>query len=141
MTRFDGPITYTILRPGGQEATYLLSGPRVEGIVDLIGTTPEAAYVIWPIAQSDPAALGVLGSALIYKVGYDGRLTLVEGVRNWGEYGPLGISPDGRALLAPAGDKPASDAPFSIALCCERRPAVPLLDVADRFIIGWIPER
>ncbi len=141
VTRFDGVVTYTVLHADGGSSTYALSGPRVDGIVDLIGTTPEAAYLIWPIAQGDPAAFGVLGSALVYKVGYEARLTLVEGVRNWGEYGPLGVSPDGRALLVPAGAKAASDAPFSIAVCCERRPATPLLGVADRFVIGWLPER
>lgn len=141
VSRYDGVVYYSLIRPDGAADSFTLSGPKVEGIVDLIGTTLAGTYLIWPIARDDPAALGAVGSALIYSAGYDGKLTLVEGVRNWGEYGPLGISPDGRALVVPAGEKAASDANFAIAICCERRPAVPLLDYGDRFVIGWIPDR
>lgn len=141
LNRFDGPVTFSLLRADGSQPRYDLSGPRVEGLVELIGTTPEGAYLLWPIAEEDPAALGVVGSALIYRLSYDGGLTLLAGVRNWGPFGPLGVSPDGRALLVPAGQTARSDAPFTIAVCCERRPPVPLLDFGDRFVIGWLPER
>lgn len=141
VTRFDGAVTYSVLRRDGTESRFTLEGPRVEGLVELIGTTPEAAYILWPIEETDPLALGVVGSALLYRLGYDGDLTVVDGARNWGPFGPLGVSPDGRALLVPNGNEARSDARFTISVCCERRPAPLLLDYGDRFVIGWLPER
>lgn len=143
VTRFDGRVTLAVLR--GSDATqWELKGPAVDGYVHLAGTTPKALYLVWPIAKDDPLAYGVEGSALLFAAGYDASLTLEAGARNWGEFGPLGVSPDGRALLVPTGERAATSAsnvPFSIAVCCERRPPAPLLGYGDRFVIGWLPER
>lgn len=140
VTRFDRQVTLAMLRPDSVQQ-WTVAGPQVDGYVALVGTTPATAYVLWPIARSDPASLGVEGSALIYTLTYDASLDFVAGVRNWGEFGPLGISPDGRALIVPAGEKAASDARFEIAICCEHRPPALLLPYGDRFVIGWISER
>ena len=139
VTRYDGTVTLSLLRADSARE-WTLRGPRVEGIVALIGTTPAAAYLIWPIAQSDPAAYGQEGSAFLYAASYDASLDAVAGVRNWGEFGPLGISPDGRALIVPTGEKAQSDAKFSIAICCEQRPPTPLLGYGDRCVVGWLAE-
>ena len=140
VTRYDGRVTLALLR-GEVAREWTLDGPKVEGYVPLIGTTPSSAFLVWPIQQSDPASLDTEGSAYLYSLSYDATLTALARLRNWGEFGPLGVSPDGRALIVPTGEKAASDARFSIAICCERRPPVPLLDFGDRFVIGWIAER
>ncbi|HYY54098.1 MAG TPA: hypothetical protein VFA01_01845 [Candidatus Dormibacteraeota bacterium] len=139
-TRYDGTVTLAMLRADSVRE-WKLSGPKVEGIVALAGTTTSAAYLIWPIAQSDPAAFGVEGSAFLYATSYDATLDAVAGLRNWGEFGPLGVSPDGRAVIVPSGEKAQSDARFAIAICCEHHPPTPLLGYGDRFVIGWVAER
>ncbi|OLC58837.1 MAG: hypothetical protein AUH85_00095 [Chloroflexi bacterium 13_1_40CM_4_68_4] len=140
VTRYQGRVTLALLRTDSVRE-WTLDGPKVEGYVPLIGTTPSSAFLLWPVSKSDPAALDVEGSAYLYSLSYDASLTAVAGVRNWGEFGPLGVSPDGRALIVPTGEKAQSDARFSMAICCERHPPVPLLGFGDRFVIGWIAER
>ena len=139
VTHFDGRTTFALIAPTGTRE-FEIKGPTVEGLVDLIGTTPSFAYLMWPIAKSDQLAHGVEGSALIFSLGYDGALEPVAGVRNWGPFGPEGVSPDGRALVVPNGDTAQSDARFTMSICCERRPPSPLLDYGDYFVIGWVPE-
>lgn len=139
VTRFDARTTYALIGPSGvREAE--LKGPVVEGLVDLVGTTVAKAYLLWPIAKSDQRAYGVEGSALIVTLGYDGAVEVVAGIRNWGPFGPEGVSPDGRALLVPNGNAAQNDGRFTISVCCERRPPWELLDFGDRFVIGWIEE-
>ena len=140
VTTYEGAVRFAVLR-GGAAEEWTINGPKVDGYVALVGTTPAAAYLIWPVAKDDPAALGVEGSAYLYATAYDATLRPLAGVRNWGEFGPLGVSPDGRALIVPDGEKAQSDAKFSIAICCEHRPPAPFLPYGDRFVIGWIAER
>jgi hypothetical protein len=140
VTRYDRTVTLSLLTATSARE-WKLEGPAVEGIVALAGTTPSAAYFIWPIQKTDPAALGVEGSAFLYSATYDATLETVAGLRNWGEFGPLGVSPDGRAVVIPIGERAQSDARFSIAICCERRPSPQLLGFGDRYVIGWIAER
>ena len=139
VTHFDGRTTFALIAPAGPRE-FEIKGPTVEGLVDLVGTTAASAYLLWPIAKTDQLAHGVEGSALIFSLGYDGALEPVAGVRNWGPFGPEGVSPDGRAVVVPNGDTAQSDARFTISVCCERRPPWELLDYGDRFVIGWLPE-
>lgn len=141
VTRFDGRVTLALLHADGSEDAYVLEGPSVDGLVELVGATADALYLLWPVAQSDPVALGTLATAFLYRATYDGRLRVTDGIRNWGEFGPFGVSPDGRALLVPVGRKAAANATFAIEVCCETRPARPLLNYGDRVIIAWAPER
>jgi hypothetical protein len=140
VTRFDGKVTMAIL--GLETRTeWVLQGPKVEGYVAMAGTTPASAFVLWPVARSDPAALGVLGAGFLYALGYDASMEVVAGVRNWGPFGPLGVSPDGRALIVPAGAQADKESAFSISICCETRPPKKLLDFGYRWVIGWVEER
>lgn len=141
VTRFDGVVTLSLIHDDGTVAVAALAGPRVEGLVELVGATADSVFVLWPLARDDPAALKTLATAFLYRGGYDGALRVVDGTRNWGEYGPLGVSPDGRALLVPVGNVAGTAASFAIDVCCERRPAPRLLDFGDRAIVGWTLER
>jgi hypothetical protein len=140
VTRYDGTVVFSLLRADSVRE-WTLAGPKVDGVVALAGTTAAAAYLAWPVAASDPAAFGVEGSAFLYRASYDASLETVAGMRNWGEFAPLGVSPDGRAVIVPSGERAQAGARFAIAVCCEQRPPAPLLDYGDRFVIGWIAER
>jgi hypothetical protein len=137
ITRFDGGIAFSVLRADG-ETEYFLEGPRVEGLVELVGTTPSAAYVVWPVARDDPVAYGVAGTAFYYRVGYDGQVRVVDATRNWGAFAPTGVSHDGRALLIASSQSRTGYGPFAVAVCCAERPARPLLPPGDYFTIGWL---
>jgi hypothetical protein len=137
ITRFDGGIAFSVLRPDG-ESEYFLEGPRVEGLVELVGTTSAAAYLVWPVAREDPAAYGTAGTAFYYRVGYDGQTRVVDATRNWGAFAPTGISPDGRALLIASSQSRTGYGPFSLSVCCTERPSRPLLPPGDYFTIGWL---
>lgn len=137
ITRFDGAIAFSVLRVDGEEE-YFLEGPRVEGLVDLIGTTPGGAYIVWPVSREDPVAYGTAGTAFYYRVGYDGQVRLVDATRNWGAFAPTGVSPDGRALLIASSQSKTGYGPFSISVCCTERPARSILPPGDYFTIGWL---
>lgn len=136
-SRFDGTVTLAILRADGADDVYVLSGPRVEGAVELAGSTPDALYVVWPVAREDPVAFGILGTAFVYRVAYDGAARVVDSIRNWTPSAPVAVSPDGRALLVPQAAVPGAGR-FSVGVCCAERPARPLLPAGDYFVIGWI---
>lgn len=139
VTRFDGQVTLALLRPDGGEDARILQGPRVDGLVELIGTTASAAYLLWPIAREDSAALQQRGTALFYRLDFDGAARIVDATRNWGPAGPLGLAPDGSALLIPTARR-AGSSRFALAVCCATRPARPLLPPAERVVIGWLSE-
>lgn len=140
VTRFDGKVTLSLLRGGAPERSFGLDGPRVDGLVELIGTTPNAVYALWPVAKADPVALDVLGTAFFVRIAFDGGTQVVDATRNWGPAGPLGLSPDGSALLVPVGAR-RGGSKFALAVCCATRPARPLLPAAERVVIGWFAAR
>lgn len=140
VTRFDGRVAFSLLQPGLPERSAVIDGPRVDGLVELVGTTPNALYALWPVARSDPVALDVIGTAFFVRIGYDGATQVVDATRNWGPAGPLGLSPDGSALLVPIGAR-RGGSKFALAVCCATRPARPLLPPAERAVIGWLAPR
>lgn len=138
---FDGTVTFSVLRADGDEERWSLDGPKVEGHVDLAGVSSDGAYFMWPIAREDPIALDRPGGALLFRATYDGRLALVAGMRHWTPFAPLGVSPDGRAVLIPQGHEEGVEASYLIGVCCERRPPQQLLPFGDRIVLGWFRER
>ncbi len=144
-TRFDGQVTLSLIHADGSEDARTLDGPRVDGLVELIGATSGAAYLLWPIAPDDPIALRTPGTAILYRVDLFGAVKVIDATRNFAPGAPSSLAPDGSALLVPIGRRPVrenlgTDYRFALAVCCSVRPAKPLLPAAPRDVIGWLSQ-
>lgn len=136
----DGAVTLALFGDRG-ERTWRLDGPRVDGHVELVGTTPDSVYLVWPVAADDPAGLGVVGTAFFFRFDLASlELELLDGTRFWTPFAPTGLAPDGSLLLVPIGTRPGTAARHEVTLCCQERPAPILLQAGFYDVIGWRAE-